>query len=170
MTAQSPIPGLSPVSLADGVSSAALPGRFLPELGRGFTVPAIFQPNSEGDTQIPAVNVNGAVRLELPIPPSANRLWRSIGRRVIISPEYAAWKRRAGVELMAARPAQIPGHYALALVLPKKMRGDIDNRVKPVSDLMQAHGVITNDNLCNLIVISRGDVPANRCRITVSAT
>ena len=43
--------------------------------------------------------------LRLPVPPSANRLWRSGRRRVFRSPEYVAWLVEAGWRSKAQCPA-----------------------------------------------------------------
>jgi Holliday junction resolvase RusA-like endonuclease len=64
-------------------------------------VPAEGVRPSEGDTMTVAIN--------LPTPPSVNRIWRvGTGGRVYIDPAYNAWKRAAGWELAAQRPGKLP--------------------------------------------------------------
>lgn len=102
----------------------------------------------------------------LPLPPSANRIWRRAGRRVHLSGSYAAWKRVAGLMIAAAGIAPVAGPYALRLDLPERMRGDIDNRVKPVNDMLVLNGLVADDRLCRRIVIARDhSLPAASCRI-----
>jgi hypothetical protein len=51
-------------------------------------------------------DVPSAPVLRLPLPPSANRLWRSSRGRVYRSPGYMAWLDEAGWLLKAQRPAK----------------------------------------------------------------
>jgi Holliday junction resolvase RusA-like endonuclease len=88
------------------------------------------------------------VTLNLPIPPSVNRLWRVSGRRVHRSARYVAWQRSAGWELQVQKPAPFPADATIGLNIRAGMtskRRDIDNLAKAICDLMQAHGVIDND-------------------------
>lgn len=111
-----------------------------------------------------------ACTIILPIPPTANTIWRRSGRRIHLSPDYTAWRNDAGNVLMAARFPKYAGRYALAIDLPRKMRGDLDNRVKGLSDLLVLMGIVEDDRFCDRISISRADdVPVKRCRMTVAA-
>jgi Holliday junction resolvase RusA-like endonuclease len=42
--------------------------------------------------------------------------------------------------------------------LPASLRGDIDNRVKALNDLLVRHGVVEDDRFCRRLLIERGDV------------
>lgn len=88
----------------------------------------------------------------LPLPPSANRMWRRAGRRIHASPEYAAWKQEAAWRCRAQGLARIAGAYRLRLVLPAT-RKDPDNFVKPIGDALQAAGVIANDRHMRALVL-----------------
>ena len=100
--------------------------------------------------------------LDLPYPPSVNRLWRSSGvdgtGRVYLSPSYVKWKAAADVMLMSTRGwtlRRLRGHFIAELDLcPPKghQRGDIDNRIKAVLDYLQRVEVIANDKHCQRIV------------------
>lgn len=82
------------------------------------------------------------VILLLPLPPSANRLWRNNR----LSPEYRTWKEAAGWEAktqLVGVPT-IKGAFAVKIELPPG-RCDLDNMVKPLLDLCQAAGAIAND-------------------------
>ena len=54
---------------------------------------------------------------------------------------------------MAQRPGGIKGPYALSILAkrPDKRRRDIDNLIKPISDLLMTVGVIEDDSDCDLV-------------------
>ena len=93
------------------------------------------------------------VELQLPYPPSANRLWRRSGSRIHKSSAYAGWLKSAGWEAMAQRPGGIKGPYALSIQArrPDSRKRDIDNLIKPISDLLATVGVIEDDCDCDLV-------------------
>lgn len=69
------------------------------------------------------------------------------------SDSYARWLHCAGWELLQQHPKKIKGPYKLSImaVRPDKRTRDIDNLIKPVSDLLQTHKVIRNDSDCEMI-------------------
>jgi Holliday junction resolvase RusA-like endonuclease len=84
-----------------------------------------------------------------------NALWRSVNGRVIKSKQYREWIEEAGYELLAQRPKAIDGPYNLGIFVNPGMRGDIDNRIKGVLDLLVTHGVTADDSKANSILIER---------------
>lgn len=89
------------------------------------------------------------------MPPSANSIWRAVNGRVIKSATYRKWVESAG-QLLAftVRPAIISGlipftkPVEVLLAFPKgHASSDLDNRIKPALDLLQAAGVLKNDNI-----------------------
>jgi crossover junction endodeoxyribonuclease RusA len=101
--------------------------------------------------------------IDLPPPPSANRLWRSIRGKVIKSREYREWISVAGGHWLQQKPASalksIDGYYTLKIVISRSLgrRRDIGNFEKGISDLLQALRIIENDNLCEELHLVRGD-------------
>lgn len=101
------------------------------------------------------------LEINLPYPPSTNRIWRASGgpggRKVYVAPEYATWKQQADVMLMARRGwmmHRITGAFEvdIALCPPKgKQRGDLDNRIKAILDFLQRSTIISNDKHCERI-------------------
>lgn len=96
--------------------------------------------------------------VEIPVPPSLNNIYENLsphksrktgkvitGRRK--SNEYEAWKIAAAWEIARAVPAEkrIAGPVTVAILLPEKMRGDIDNRIKGALDALVASGRIDDD-------------------------
>lgn len=93
------------------------------------------------------------IQLALPHPPSANRLWIRAKKGMRKSEAYCAWLEKAGWLAKSQRPGKIEGPYKLSIHAPRpdRRQRDIDNIIKPVSDLLQAIGVIENDSLCEMV-------------------
>lgn len=97
-----------------------------------------------------AANVVQSVTLDLPYPPSANRLWGIAQGRMIKTAEYAAWLTEAGYHVATQKPGRIRGPYAMRITAgrPDNRKRDLDNLAKPIGDLLQASRVIENDCDC----------------------
>lgn len=95
------------------------------------------------------------VTLELPRPISTNCLFANAGKRRVTSAKYADWQAEASLAIYEQRPGRIEGAYALTILVPAKWRGDLGNAEKAVSDLLQAHAIISNDKLAQKILLER---------------
>lgn len=105
----------------------------------------------------------------LPMPPTANNLFANFkGRGRVKTDKYIKWIHTAGWSLKAQKPAKIAGNYALTVVVPAKTLGDIDNRIKALSDLLVEHGIVEDDSLAWSVSIRR-DEAATNAHITVEA-
>jgi len=95
------------------------------------------------------------IQIEIPFPPSMNRLWRaSKGGGVYRSPEYAAWRKEAAWAIAAqSRGQSITGPFKITMlvVAPDKRHRDIDNLLKASLDAVAASGLIENDRHCRWI-------------------
>lgn len=99
------------------------------------------------------------------VPPSANKAWannKGQGRGRIKTQEYRTWAVAMGYDINAAMRSQKPitGPYSIEITIDRSRRhrlSDIMNREKVVSDILQAHGVIEDDNLCERGVIQWGE-------------
>lgn len=126
---------------------------------------------------ISSLNLAGAsapvlsgIVLTLPVPPSLNNAFVNTHRGRVKSAGYKAWLRVASAEAMMQRQRRIAGRYDLAVLLPRSMRGDIDNRIKPISDLMVTLGLIDDDSLADSVMARRSDgVSAGQCIISIHA-
>lgn len=104
----------------------------------------------------------------LPLPPSTNGLFATVGKRRVTAPRYLEWQDFAGWEIKRQRPAAVPGRYDLAIYIPAAMRGDADNRIKAVSDILVKHRLIDDDAKARRVVIERcEDITAGKCRVIV---
>lgn len=93
------------------------------------------------------------IQLHIPSPPSANALWVRARKGMRRSDRYMAWLTEAGWHVKAQKPKSIEGPYCIRLhaARPDKRRRDLDNILKPVSDLLQHVGVIKDDADCDMI-------------------
>lgn len=109
--------------------------------------------------------------LSLPMPPSINRLYRAVQGRSILSEAYRAWKREAGLSLMAQRARAVAGQVEVLVecVLPDKRRRDIDNvGFKAVLDLLVHHQIIAADDSSVVRSITARWLDAGEpCRVTI---
>jgi Holliday junction resolvase RusA-like endonuclease len=84
---------------------------------------------------------------QIPPPPSVNAMYRNVpGRGRVKTKRYLTWQRAAMNELIAQRARHFDQPCNVNLSLPDNQRGDIDNRLKPVLDLLVSAGVLTDDN------------------------
>jgi Holliday junction resolvase RusA-like endonuclease len=122
---------------------------------------------------LPPQSLDGvlAMILEISIPPSVNRLWRVGRRRVFCSPQYIAWLRTAGWELLTQRPARFTGPVRISIAAgrPDRRRRDLDNiATKALLDLLVAHRVIDDDSLVAAISSKWDDnVAAGRVHVDI---
>jgi Holliday junction resolvase RusA-like endonuclease len=136
------------------------------------------------------------VSVELPLPPSTNRAFaaRNGSHRTMKTGITRFWMKQCKEEvsamlprtfglravkdeLAAALPRLFGGPYGLWIDLPKGMQGDIDNRVKLLSDMLcQMKGNITNDFGLGIVkddrqmaalYVGRIRMPPERCVATV---
>jgi crossover junction endodeoxyribonuclease RusA len=114
-----------------------------------------------------------AVTLDLPFPPSTNRLWRHCRGRVVLNPEYRAWIKKTDDFLIyqKVKPAKVKvsGPFVAEIVLDENERkrgGDCDNRVKAVLDYAQRVEIINNDRLAKKVSVEWGCAP-HGCRLTI---
>lgn len=116
----------------------------------------------------------GGIVIDLPTPPSVNRIWRANKagpKHVSKSPEYRSWIRSA--DALAMSTAQFRGLKTIvgkfeAIIVLKRVPGDLDNRTKGVLDWLQSRGVVTDDKYCERLTVAWGDAPTG-CRVTVRA-
>jgi len=122
---------------------------------------------------VPSIGHNsGEITIDLPMPPSVNRIWRrgrnkATGQIVHhITAVYRKWKQEASAELLRQRVGRrwhtIMSTFKLQLVINRqKLRknADIDNRTKATLDWAQEVGVIDDDKRCIEILIKFGEAP-----------
>ena len=84
------------------------------------------------------------------LPPSANHIWRTGKRGTYRNPKYVAWLQAEGLLLKSQMRGQEkfdePVCVQMDLRQPRS-NADLDNRLKPTSDLLESVGVVSNDKL-----------------------
>lgn len=94
--------------------------------------------------------------LSLPMPPTTNHLYATAenGGR-FKSQEYNDWLAEAGWRVQAQRPGRIAGPYEIEAVFARPSRRcDLDNRFKPLSDLLVKQRVVQDDHLAEKITLA----------------
>jgi crossover junction endodeoxyribonuclease RusA len=92
--------------------------------------------------------------LDLPFPPSANRIWRSGGGKVYRSNEYVSWMEEADMAVMAVKAypkRKIAGPFEVEILLSDvglRRSSDGDNRIKALLDWCQSRDIVRNDSDC----------------------
>jgi Holliday junction resolvase RusA-like endonuclease len=96
--------------------------------------------------------------IDLPFPPSTNRLWRHYRRRIVPSPEYQAWIKQADGLAMFQKVGRLAGKidgpffadFALSKTyrMNRGRRRDVDNCLKAALDWAERVGLIRDDADC----------------------
>jgi crossover junction endodeoxyribonuclease RusA len=108
------------------------------------------------------------VSVDLPFPPSANRLWRYVGGRPIKSADYRAWLEEAAQIVAIAKTRRTVGPFGLSVQVGRKdkRKRDIDNFLKPLLDAIQAGGAVEDDSDCEHLEMRwRPELPGVRVRV-----
>lgn len=71
---------------------------------------------------------------------------------------YKSWLTEAGFKLKLQYPKPTPGKYELLIQVPEWLQGDIDNRVKAVSDLLVAHQLVKDDRHAWRVIVERAKI------------
>jgi len=84
----------------------------------------------------------------IPMPPSMNNIWNHIGDRRVRTEAYDKWKTEAGWMIRAQKIMAFSNPVSVDIRVERlNGQSDIDNRIKPVLDLLQDLQIIPNDNL-----------------------
>lgn len=117
-------------------------------------------------------------KIELPYPPSMNRLWRNFGGRMVLSTEGRKYKSVAALTAKLSGVRLIEGEVGITVILhPKKnkdgseckSRQDLDNVLKAAIDSL--NGVAyKDDKQITMIIAEVGDpIPHGGLTIEVRA-
>lgn len=92
------------------------------------------------------------------IPPSVNECFKNIGKGRARTKRYISWAQAAGYDFNG-KPL-VHGPFTCVITIDRSKRhvlSDIDNRIKPTLDLLQTHGIIDDDRLCESVTARWGD-------------
>ncbi len=104
---------------------------------------------------------------DVPIPPSVNRM--HIAGTHSLTSAWRKWREDFG-KLLLGKP-KLTGPWSIEIVLPRKTRGDCDNRLKIVLDSLVKFKWVDDDRHCQSATSRRGDIcyPYKGCMIIVRA-
>jgi len=99
--------------------------------------------------------------ITLPWPPSANRYYRTVNGRPILS--KVAREYRAEVVTLVGTVTAISGRISVTIEAypPDQRKRDLDNLLKQTLDALQHAGVYLDDSQIDQILIKRGMVRPN---------
>jgi crossover junction endodeoxyribonuclease RusA len=102
----------------------------------------------------------------LPIPPSANRYWRNVRGRVLVSEEAKVYKRTVG--LLCGQIDPLHGNVSVKFTIyrPRKA-GDLDNYTKVMLDSLK--GILYPDDDAVVEIHARRDDDKHNPRVVLSA-
>jgi Holliday junction resolvase RusA-like endonuclease len=91
-----------------------------------------------------------SVTITIPLPPSVNKAWSNVpGKGRVKTNDYKRWETEAGwlarSQYVGKPPITGAVHVAIWLHRPRG-RCDIDNRIKPILDLLVKAGVLADDS------------------------
>lgn len=107
--------------------------------------------------------------LSLPYPPSANRYWRIVNGRAVLSAEARQYKRT--VALLAktqkcGKPYDGPVSLTVSIYRPQK-RGDLSNRLKVLEDALQGVAIEDDDQVVEIHMRRLDDESNPRAVVTI---
>lgn len=108
--------------------------------------------------------------IRIPIPPSLNHVFRNVpGVGRVKTGNYKRWITEAGYAVLAQRPEKIKGDVTVSITIGPRQRGDLDNRIKPVLDLLTKMRVIEDDRKVVQITAEWSDFAIPGCEVEISA-
>jgi crossover junction endodeoxyribonuclease RusA len=96
------------------------------------------------------------IRLELPMPPSANVYWRYDKGRVHLSKEAKVFREAVRLAWVLSGQKSLSGRLGVhGYLWFLTVRGDVDNRAKATLDALQHAGVYADDKQVNYVCFER---------------
>ncbi|HEV8177156.1 MAG TPA: RusA family crossover junction endodeoxyribonuclease [Gemmatimonadales bacterium] len=112
------------------------------------------------------------IRLTLPVPPSANRWWRSVGPRVLLSREARDYKQTVATLLMVAKVKMIapPERVRIRIVWYRARKsGDLDKRLGILLDGLQGQAYANDSQIVELSARREEDPDNPRMEVEITA-
>jgi crossover junction endodeoxyribonuclease RusA len=104
----------------------------------------------------------------LPLPPTMNHYWRSVGRRVLISAAGREYRKACAVVALAQRVTLLEGDVSVrAIVHMKRLGCDLDNRIKPLLDALNGIAWADDGQVAELYMRRSLDRGNPRVEITI---
>lgn len=105
--------------------------------------------------------------IKLPLPPSVNAMYRNVPKVGRVKTEaYKRWQKEAMASLTFQAWDMAEPPYKVTIRLNVDHKSDIDNRVKPILDLLVKHGILTGDQWVNELHVYR-DRTVEQCEVEI---
>lgn len=105
-----------------------------------------------------------------PLPPSANRYWRTYRGRPVVSDEARRYKQTLAMLAKVDQVQPLTGPVAVTVaVFRARKTGDLDNRLKVLLDAMQGLFYINDAQICELHATLHDDRADPRIEVTVTS-
>jgi Holliday junction resolvase RusA-like endonuclease len=110
------------------------------------------------------------ITLCLPVPPSSNAMYANARRGRVKTEAYLDWIAEADAYYLQQKRSIEPlrGDYRLTIRLPANTKGDLDNRIKAVSDYLVSREITSDDKHCQQFIIGR-DHDVTDCVVEVES-
>lgn len=109
------------------------------------------------------------VNHRFPLPPSANRYWRYVRGRVIVSPEAQDYKTTVAMLAKCARVTMLTGPVVVTVAIYRERKsGDLDNFLKVLLDALQGVFYRNDSQIRELRATLHEDRHEPRCEVTVT--
>ena len=101
-----------------------------------------------------------SLQFVLPFPPSANHIWRRVGRRTVLSRRGREFRKEVCALLhhQRVRPISGPLEVTIDVFPPDRRRRDVDNVQKALLDALAHGGAYHDDSQINRLSIERQSV------------
>jgi len=102
----------------------------------------------------------------VPFPPSANRMWRAVHGTVKVSEQGREFRERAEIALAVQHIEKLEGPVSVRIIVyfPNR-RGDLDNRIKPLLDVLEGWCFKNDSQVHHLDVTRAIDKDAPRAEV-----
>lgn len=106
----------------------------------------------------------------MPWPPSANRYWRRVGHRMIVSNEAREYISKIKKMALTWGFKKLLGRIQIEINAfpPDKRKRDLDNIIKITLDSLENAGLFENDSQIDEIIIKRFPLRFGHIDVTVS--
>ena len=101
-------------------------------------------------------------------PPSANALFHNRKGGRFKTRAYTAWIKGELLALTSQRAKPVGVRAGVSIKLPRKTRGDCDNRIKPVLDLLVRAGILVDDRSDYVASVSISYDDVQMCHVCVT--
>lgn len=100
---------------------------------------------------------NRGIELTLPFPPSANQIWRRVGRRTLLSRKARLFRQRVLLILAPLRIQPVQGSLLVEIDIhpPDRRKRDLDNLPKAILDAIQHARVYEDDCRVDKLIVTR---------------